>query len=88
MKLSFSTRGWAHLSWEEWLDAGVNMHFEGVEVYRTTNAEIYQGLVEGSNVDVATEFTDMIMTQRAFELSSKGITTADEMWQLINNMRS
>ena len=33
MKLSFSTRGWAHLSWEEWLDAGVNMHFEGVEVY-------------------------------------------------------
>ena len=33
MKLSFSTRGWAHLSWEEWLDAGVNMRFEGVEVY-------------------------------------------------------
>ncbi|MBR3770325.1 MAG: AMP-binding protein [Lachnospiraceae bacterium] len=33
MKLSFSTRGWAHLSWEEWLNAGVNMRFEGVEVY-------------------------------------------------------
>ena len=33
MKLSFSTRGWAHLSWEEWMDAGVNMRFEGVEVY-------------------------------------------------------
>ena len=33
MKLSFSTRGWAHLSWEEWLDIGVNMKFEGVEVY-------------------------------------------------------
>ena len=33
MKLSFSTRGWAHLNWEEWLNAGVNMHFEGVEVY-------------------------------------------------------
>ena len=33
MKLSFSTRGWAHLNWEEWIDAGVNMHFEGVEVY-------------------------------------------------------
>ena len=32
MKLSFSTRGWAHLNWEEWMDAGVNMHFEGVEV--------------------------------------------------------
>ena len=33
MKLSFSTRGWSHLSWEEWLNAGVDMRFEGVEVY-------------------------------------------------------
>ena len=33
MKLSFSTRGWSHLSWEECLDIGVNMDFEGVEVY-------------------------------------------------------
>ena len=33
MKLSFSTRGWAHLSWEEWIEAGVNMRFEGIEVY-------------------------------------------------------
>lgn len=33
MKLSFSTRGWAHLSWEEWLSAGTDLGFEGVEVY-------------------------------------------------------
>ncbi|MBQ8548980.1 MAG: AMP-binding protein, partial [Lachnospiraceae bacterium] len=33
MKLSFSTRGWSHLSWEEWLAAGVDMRFEGVEIY-------------------------------------------------------
>ena len=33
MKLSFSTRGWSHLSWEECLDIGVNMGFEGIEVY-------------------------------------------------------
>ena len=33
MKLSFSTRGWAHLSWEEWMEAGTSMHFEGIEVY-------------------------------------------------------
>ena len=31
MKLSFSTRGWAHLSWEEWIEAGVNMRFEGID---------------------------------------------------------
>lgn len=72
------------------LAKGNNLYYpvDGVEVYRSENADIYQGMVEGSNVDIATEFTDMIMTQRAFELSSKGITTADEMWQLINNMRS
>ena len=33
MKLSFSTRGWAHLNWETWLDNAVEMDFEGVEVY-------------------------------------------------------
>jgi len=33
MKLSFSTRGWSHLSWEECLDIGVSMGFEGIEVY-------------------------------------------------------
>ena len=33
MKLSFSTRGWAHLTWEEWIEAGVDMRFDGVEVY-------------------------------------------------------
>lgn len=72
------------------LSKGENLYYpaEGVEVYRSTNADIYQGMVEGSNVDIATEFTEMIITQRAFELSSKGITTADEMWQLVNNMRS
>ncbi|MDV4149681.1 flagellar hook-basal body complex protein [Clostridium sp. AL.422] len=60
----------------------------GVQVQRTNNFDIYQGALEGSNVDIATEFSDMILTQRAFELSSRGISTADEMWGMINNMRA
>ena len=60
----------------------------GVEVQRTNDFDIYQGSLEGSNVDIATEFSDMILTQRAFQLSSRGITTADEIWGMINNMRS
>jgi len=36
MKLSFSTRGWAHLSWEEWLDTATDIEFEGIEVYNIT----------------------------------------------------
>ena len=31
--------------------------------------------------------TDMIVTQRAFQLSTKGMESADEMWGMINNMR-
>jgi len=60
---------------------------EGVEVERSTNADIYQGMLEGSNVNLAEEMAELIVTQRAFQLTSKGITAADEMWQMINNMR-
>ncbi len=33
MNLSFSTRGWGDLSWEELLDAAIDMKFTGIEVY-------------------------------------------------------
>ncbi len=33
MKLSFSTRGWGDLSWEELLDSALEMKFTGIEVY-------------------------------------------------------
>lgn len=49
--------------------------------------EIRQGALEKSNVNIATEMTDMLVTSRAFQLSSKGISTADEMWGMVNNLR-
>ena len=33
MNLSFSTRGWGDLSWEELIDAALDMKFSGIEVY-------------------------------------------------------
>jgi len=33
MKLSFSTRGWADLSWEEMMQTALEMGFSGIEVY-------------------------------------------------------
>ena len=33
MKLSFSTRGWGDLSWEQLLDSALEMKFSGIEVY-------------------------------------------------------
>ena len=34
-----------------------------------------------SNVDLSEEFTNMIVTQRGFQASSRSITTADQMLQ-------
>jgi len=33
MKLSFSTRGWPELSWQEMIDTALDMRFAGIEVY-------------------------------------------------------
>jgi flagellar basal-body rod protein FlgG len=47
---------------------------------------LMQGYVEGSNVSVVEEFINMIVSQRAYEASSKVVKTADEMYQQINNV--
>lgn len=51
------------------------------------SSDFFQGHLEMSNVDVGQEMTDMIMAQRAYQMASKGITTADEMWAMLNNIR-
>ena len=40
---------------------------------------INSGSLEGSNVDLAKEFTDMITSQRAYQSSARVISTSDEM---------
>ncbi len=41
--------------------------------------EIFQGFLEGANVETVTELVNMITAQRAYEVNSKGIRAADEM---------
>ena len=48
---------------------------------------IRQSMLEGSNVHLADEMTKLIRTQRAFQLASRALTTADEMEGVANNMR-
>jgi flagellar hook protein FlgE len=45
------------------------------------------GTLEMSNVELATEFTNMIDAQRGFEANSRVISTADEMLQNLVNLR-
>jgi flagellar basal-body rod protein FlgG len=45
---------------------------------------LQQGMLEGSNVDIVEEMVNMITTQRAYELNSKVVSTADQMLQYIS----
>lgn len=58
------------------------------EVKQVGKVDIVQGYRERSNVSLQEEFVDLIATQRAFQMNSKGIKTADEMWQIANNLRA
>ena len=44
---------------------------------------LLQGQLEGSNVDIVEEMVNMITTQRAYEMNSKVVSTADQMLQNI-----
>lgn len=46
-----------------------------------------QGYLENSNVDIAEEMIRMIMAQRAYEINSKAIQTADNMIGMANNIK-
>ncbi|MBJ7455474.1 MAG: flagellar basal-body rod protein FlgG [Thermoleophilia bacterium] len=46
-----------------------------------------QGFLEASNVNVGTEMISLIVTQRAFEASSKVVSASDEMMGMANGLR-
>ncbi|RKN78854.1 flagellar hook-basal body protein [Paenibacillus ginsengarvi] len=49
--------------------------------------KVQQGFLEQSNVNIAEEMTELMMTQRAFQLNAKALTSADTMMSLANNLR-
>ena len=51
------------------------------------SSKVVTGYLEGSNVQVADEMVNLIVAQRAYELNSKAITTADSMLETANNLR-
>ncbi len=46
---------------------------------------VVQGALESSNVNAVKEMVELIETQRAYEMNSKAISTADQMLQYLNN---
>ncbi|WP_053831617.1 flagellar basal-body rod protein FlgF [Paraclostridium bifermentans] len=59
----------------------------GNAMYGVKYGQINQGAIEMSNVDLSEEFTEMIVTTRAFQAASKVITTSDELLQEIINLK-
>ncbi|MGQ0766211.1 MAG: flagellar hook protein FlgE [Gemmatimonadota bacterium] len=52
-----------------------------------SQSTITSGALEMSNVDLAQEFTSMIVTQRGFQANSRVITSSDEMLQELVNLK-
>lgn len=78
------------------------LHLLGGSLYQQTEAsgaplqskpgengagQVLQGFLESSNVDPVKELVTLIKTQRAFELNSQSIQTADQALQTIGNLR-
>ncbi len=53
----------------------------------TVQGSIRSGAVELSNVDLAEEFTNMIVSQRGFQASARSITTSDELMSELVNLK-
>lgn len=49
--------------------------------------ELRQGMLENSNINLAKEMSDVIVTQKAYQFSAKVVQTADEIEDIVNNLR-
>lgn len=61
---------------------------EDTEYMVVEEDRLLQGFLESSTVDIAEEMVNIIETQRAFQLNSNIIKTADEIEQTINSLRN
>ena len=74
------------------LGEGKYVNREGITLYNSIDQEemfgsIVQGALESSNVDMSKVMTDMIITQKAYSMSSKAIQTTDEIMGMINGIK-
>lgn len=62
--------------------------FDGIGVDITADGgKMLTGQLEMSNVDLSTEFTEMITTQRGFQANSRIITVSDTMLEELTNLK-
>ncbi len=49
--------------------------------------EIVQKSLESSNVDLALEVTELLESQRAYQMNARALRMTDEIWGMANNLR-
>lgn len=52
-----------------------------------TTSTVLQGFLENSNVELSDQMVNMIQAQRSFQLNSRVVQAADEIDEMINNLR-
>jgi len=58
---------------------------EGTELIPVTHAQIRQGYLETSNVDIVTQMVDMIVSYRTYEANARAMTTQDKSLEHLFN---
>lgn len=66
---------------------GYNLN-EVIQSENSVGNILKSGSLEYSNVDIAKQMTDMIMTQRAYQFNARTISMSDQMSGLINTIRT
>ncbi|MGX7023584.1 flagellar hook-basal body protein [Vagococcus hydrophili] len=75
--------------YEQFQETGDNLFQlpQGTNAQVMNNPTIKQYYLEASNVDLADQMTDMIVTQRVYSMNTKVAQSTDEMMQIINNFK-
>ncbi|WP_097025845.1 flagellar hook-basal body complex protein [Clostridium peptidivorans] len=78
--------------WQNSANSGEAIFRNGVGTDATTPndsgyGDMLQGMLEMSNVDLAEQFSEMIVASRAFQANGKIITTSDEILQELVNLK-
>ncbi|TLS36625.1 flagellar hook-basal body protein [Pseudalkalibacillus caeni] len=68
---------------------GQNPNVQAIDLRsnNTVGVRIKQGMLEGSNVDLTKEMTELISTQRLLQFQGRSIKIADDMMGLANSIR-
>jgi flagellar basal-body rod protein FlgG len=68
-------------------NAFVTTAASGAAIAAPRATSLTQGALEASNTDMAEAMVSMIESQRAYQLTSKAISTADEMMGIANQVK-